>query len=122
MKFTKTHEWVDNADEIATVGISEFAQREVGDIVYVELPTVGHQLKAGDEAVVIESTKAAVDIYSPLTGEIIAVNTALKDAPEKINQSPESEGWLFKIRLEDPSELHGLLDKAHYSAYISEKE
>ena len=119
MKFTQTHEWIELDDQIATVGISDFAQKELGDAVYVELPTIGHQLQGGDEAVVIESTKAAVDIYSPISGEVVSVNEVLYTAPETINRSPEAEGWLFKLRIHDLGELESLMDKASYTSYLS---
>lgn len=114
IKFTETHEWIIVEDKIATVGITDHAQKELGEVVYVELPTIGYSLHAGDEAVVVESTKAAVDIYSPLSGEITAINTSLLEAPQKVNESAESEGWLFKLRLSNPQELDSLLDKSPF--------
>lgn len=118
MKFSKTHEWVKTEEEIASVGISDYAQKELGDIVYVELPAVGHAIEAGDMAVVLESTKAAVDIYSPISGEVVAVNEELRTHPEKINLSAEDQGWLFKLRLKRPQELATLMDATSYRAYI----
>jgi glycine cleavage system H protein len=111
MKFSQTHEWVQAEGAIATVGISDAAQKEIGEIVYVELPVVGRTLQAGEEAVVLESTKAAVDIYSPVSGKITAVNEQLRTNPEKINQAAESEGWLFKLHLHNPEELSLLTQK-----------
>ena len=102
MEFTKTHEWVDIENGIATFGISAFAQKELGDIVYVELPKIGASFKQGDPIVILESTKAAIDIYSPISGVITAVNLALKEAPELVNTSPENAGWLVKLKV-DPS-------------------
>jgi glycine cleavage system H protein len=118
MKYTESHEWVVLDGEIATVGISDYAQKELGDIVYVELPVEGHSVKAGDEAVVLESTKAAVDIYTPVSGEIAAINSSLREYPEKVNNSPQSEGWLFKIKVKSPGELDKLMDEKAYQKYI----
>lgn len=116
MWFTKTHEWIEQEGEVAKVGVTEFAQKELGDIVYVELPQDGKSVKAGEVIVVLESTKAAADVYAPLSGKIIAVNEALKNAPEKINQSAEGEGWLIKMSIDNPSELQQLMDRQAYSA------
>jgi len=118
MKFTSTHEWIDTANHIATIGITDYAQKELGDIVYVELPKVGSQLKAGEEAVVLESTKAAVDLYSPLSGEVIEVNQTLREKPENINLSPSKQGWLFKIRISNPKEVDQLMDETAYNDLI----
>jgi glycine cleavage system H protein len=116
MKFSQTHEWVETDGQTATIGISDYAQKELGEIVYVELPKLGHSVKAKEEAVVIESTKAAVDIYSPISGEIIAVNDTLRENPEKINSSAELEGWLFKLRLHNPQEIDLLMSEPAYRA------
>jgi glycine cleavage system H protein len=116
MKFSDTHEWITVTDNIGTVGISQHAQHELGDIVYIELPQVGKKIKAGDEAAVLESTKAAADVYSPVSGTITEVNTQLNDAPEMVNQSPENEGWIFKITVDIPAELDKLKDSAEYLA------
>lgn len=121
MKFTESHEWVEINGETATVGISDYAQKELGDIVFVELPLEGRHVKAGAEAVVIESTKAAVDIYSPVSGEITEINTSLREYPEKVNNSPEGEGWLFKVKFENKQELNALMDAPAYHDYISKK-
>ena len=118
MKFTETHEWIDIKDGMGTVGVTEYAQKELGDIVYVELPIVGKEIKKGQEAVVLESTKAAADVYSPVSGKIIEVNQALNDASELINIFPEKDGWLFKIALSDPNEIDSLLDKETYQANL----
>ncbi len=109
MKFTETHEWIQVNGDIGTVGITEHAQKELGEVVYVELPAVGKQAKAGQEIAVLESTKAAADIYSPVSGEIVEVNQM-----PPINSSPEKEGWLFKIKLSDPDDLKSLLDRKQY--------
>lgn len=113
-KFTESHEWIDIEDNIGTVGVTSHAQKELGDIVFVELPKANRIVKAGEEAAVLESTKAAADVYSPVTGEIIEVNTQLKEASDLINRSPEKEGWLFKIKLHHPDELDKLLDNETY--------
>jgi glycine cleavage system H protein len=119
MKYTESHEWIVMEKEVGTVGISHFAQKELGEVVYLELPFVGKKIKAGDEIAVLESTKAAADIYSPVSGEIIAVNQALKEGLHLLNQSPETEGWLFKIKTTVPEELQQLLEKDAYLAMIS---
>lgn len=117
MKFTKSHEWIEIDDHTGTVGVTNHAQKELGEIVFVELPKVGKSIKAGEEAVVLESTKAAADVYTPVSGEIIQVNTALQDAAELVNRSAENEGWLFKIKLSDLSEVENLMDAEAYTAY-----
>lgn len=118
MRYTESHEWVILEDNIATIGITDYAQKELGDIVYVELPHVGHNVSAGEEVVVVESTKAAVDIYSPLTGEITEINNSLKENPEKINKESETEGWLYKLRLGNLNEVNALLDLSSYEKLI----
>ena len=118
MKYTEAHEWMKVEGDEATVGITDYAQKELGDIVYVELPVEGHAVNKGDEVVVLESTKAAIDIYTPLSGEITAANTLLREYPEKINQSAEGEGWFFKIKVGDRAELEGLMDAEAYKSYI----
>jgi glycine cleavage system H protein len=118
MKFKETHEWVDVKGDEALVGISMYAQKELGDIVYIELPRLGAKIKVGDEIAVLESTKSAVDIYSPLSGEIIEVNTQLKEFPSKINSSPEKEGWICKIKIENLKELDHFLDEKVYRTLI----
>ncbi len=111
MKFTPTHEWIVIIDGIGTVGITEYAKSELGEVVYVELPSRGQSVSAGQEVAVLESTKAAADIYSPVSGEIIAINEPLSQDVRALNQAPETEGWLFKIRLSQPSEVDQLLDE-----------
>lgn len=111
MKYTETHEWLDDQGK---VGITLHAQKELGDIVYVELPQVGSVVKAGDQIAVLESTKAAVDVYSPVSGKIIAVNDKLKEESGLINSSPQNEGWIFKIELGDAKEKDQLLDEEKY--------
>ncbi len=119
MRFTESHEWVKVSEGEATIGITEYAQGELGEVVYVELPEVGREIKAGEEAAVLESTKAAADAYSPLTGTITAVNEALSDEPELLNHSPEIQGWLFKIKMSDPSEYDNLMDEEAYNKIIA---
>lgn len=114
IKFTETHEWISVQDGVGTVGITQYAQKELGDIVYVELPKTGKSISAGQEIVVLESTKAAADVYSPVSGDIIDVNTSLTDETNLINQSPEERGWLLKIRLKNPEELDKLMDRNAY--------
>ena len=119
MKFSETHEWIDVSGKIGTVGVTHFAQKELGDIVYVELPKVGKQVKAGEQAAVLESTKAAADVYSPVSGVILGVNETLTSASELVNQAPETKGWLFKIELSNPRELDTLLDEKNYRSKSS---
>lgn len=118
-KFAETHEWIDVKDDTGTIGISNYAQKELGDIVFIELPQVGKQVKAGQLAAVLESTKAAADVYAPVSGIIVEVNGALLTTPELVNQSSESEGWLFKIKLENQKELDNLADQADYQKKFS---
>ncbi len=119
MKYSESHEWVVIEEEAATVGISDHAQKELGEVVFIQLPSVGDQLQAGQEAVVLESTKAAADIYSPVSGSITAVNTKLNEDPSLLNRSPEEEGWLFKIALDNLDELEPLLERSQYLQLIS---
>ena len=119
MKFTETHEWIDVKDGIGTVGISNHAQKELGDIVFVELPKLNKTIKAGEEAAVLESTKAAADVYAPVSGTIVEVNSDLSTASELVNQSPENQGWLFKIKLSAPNELETLMNEKDYQSKFS---
>jgi glycine cleavage system H protein len=114
-KYTTEHEWVRlEEDETATIGITHYAQEHLGDIVFVQLPEVGSRLDQGEEAVVIESVKAAADIKMPLSGEVVAVNDALGSAPETVNSDPMGAGWMLKVKPDDPSALDTLLDQAAY--------
>lgn len=115
--YTEDHEWINVDGDIGTVGISTYAAKALGDVVYVELPEASAEFSKGDDASVVESVKAASDVYAPVSGEITAANAALEDAPETVNSSPEGEGWFFKIKLSDPSELDGLMDAAKYKTY-----
>jgi glycine cleavage system H protein len=117
--FTKDHEWIDVDGETATVGITDYAQGQLGDVVFVEVPAAGTQVKAGGEAAVVESVKAASDVYSPVSGEVTEGNAALADQPDLVNSAPEGEGWFFKLRLADPAELNGLMDGDAYQAFIA---
>jgi glycine cleavage system H protein len=116
--FTKDHEWVRIDGDIAVVGITEHAQEQLGDVVFVELPAIGRTVSQGGEAAVVESVKAASEVYAPLGGEIIEGNSALEDNPALVNQDAEGEGWFFKLRLSDPAEAEGLMDRAAYEAYL----
>src|SRR5688500_9122575 len=116
--FTREHEWIRVDGDVATVGISDHAQQALGDIVFAEAPEAGRQLAKGQEAAVVESVKAASDVYSPVGGEVIEGNSALADDPELINRDPEGEGWFFKLRLSDPSELVGLMSEADYREWV----
>lgn len=122
MKYTETHEWVQIEGKQATVGVTQYAQKELGDVVYVELPKIGKSVEAGKEAAVLESTKAAADVYTPLSGIVLDVNQQLVQTPELINQAPEAGGWLFKIELSKPEEVNQLLDKASYDRLINGNE
>ncbi len=120
MKFTDSHEWVElEGKGIARIGITTYAQKELGDIVYAELPLVGKQVNATQEVAVLESTKAAADIYSPVSGTIAEVNQKLTSSPELINQSPEQEGWIYKIQLSNAAEVDLLMDQAEYQAMLN---
>lgn len=118
--YSKEHEWVQVDGDSATVGITNYAQGQLGDVVYVELPEPGKSLTAGKEAAVVESVKAASDVYAPISGEVIENNQALVDDPSLINQSPEKDGWFFRISIKDSGELAGLMDAAAYEKYVKE--
>lgn len=118
LKFTEDHEWVRVDGDVGAIGISDYAQQQLGDVVFVELPAVGKSLAKGDEAAVVESVKAASEVYSPVDGEIIAVNEALNDNPGLINADAMGDGWFVKIKLTDASQLDGLMDEAGYKAYV----
>ena len=121
LKYAATHEWVrDEGDGTVTVGITDHAQDSLGDVVYVELPEVGASVAAADEIAVVESVKAASDIYAPVSGEVIAVNELLEDEPDTVNNSPYEDGWFFRIRMDDATELDHLLDADSYSASVEE--
>ncbi|GAB5352960.1 glycine cleavage system protein GcvH [Qipengyuania sp. 483] len=115
--FTDEHEWIDLEGETATVGITDFAQGQLGDIVFVELPDVGTMVEKGKDAAVVESVKAASDVYAPLSGEVVEVNDSLEDDPALVNSSPEEDGWFFKMTVSDKSELDGLMDDKAYKSF-----
>ncbi len=119
MKYTESHEWIDTQSGIGTVGITDHAQKELGEVVFVELPAVGKHVQAGEEIAVLESTKAAADIYAPVSGEIVAINQKLGDFVHYINTSAEKEGWLFKIKLSAPAELDALLESEEYLQMVN---
>ncbi len=123
MKFLKSHEWVEVLDDgTARVGITDHAQELLGDMVYVELPEVGQALSTGEECAVVESVKAASDVYSPLSGEVVEVNEELADTPDLVNHHPYGDGWLFRIKIEESAELDELLDADAYAEFIAEED
>ncbi|MBV1869389.1 MAG: glycine cleavage system protein GcvH [Gammaproteobacteria bacterium] len=122
LKYLASHEWARLEGDIVTVGISDHAQEAMGDLVYVELPDMGAELHANDEAGVVESVKAASDIYAPVSGTVVAINETLEDAPELVNQNPYYDGWLFQIKLTDPAELEDMLTAEDYKAQLDEEE
>lgn len=121
LKYASSHEWVrSEGNGVYTVGITEHAQDLLGDMVFVELPDVGDTVAQGDDVAVAESVKAASDIYAPISGEVVAINEALNDAPETVNSAPYTDGWMFRIKAADEAEVAGLLDAAGYAASIAE--
>jgi glycine cleavage system H protein len=118
-RYTKDHEWIRLDGEAATVGITEHAQSQLGDVVYVELPAVGKTFAAGAEAAVVESVKAASEVYAPASGEVVAVNAALADAPATVNEDAEGKGWFLKLKLSDPAELDRLMTAQQYKDYVA---
>jgi glycine cleavage system H protein len=120
-RYTKDHEWIKLDGQVGTIGITDYAQAELGDVVFVELPKPGAQVRAGQSFGTVESVKAVSESFSPVSGEVVETNPALADSPEKINQDPHGAAWLVKVRLADPKEISGLMDAAAYQAYIAEK-
>ncbi|HEY4164239.1 MAG TPA: glycine cleavage system protein GcvH [Dongiaceae bacterium] len=118
VRYTKEHEWVKVDGDVATVGISPYAQEQLGDVVFVELPEVGKKVEKGKELAVVESVKAASEVYSPIGGEVVEVNAALSDAPDTVNADALGKGWFAKLKLANRSELDGLMDEAAYKAYV----
>jgi glycine cleavage system H protein len=118
LKYTNDHEWIRAEGDSGTIGISDYAQGQLGDIVYVELPAVGATLKKGDQFAVVESVKAASEVYAPVSGTVSEVNAALADDPAKVNAAPTDDGWFVKLTLSDPGELDGLMDEAAYADFI----
>jgi glycine cleavage system H protein len=118
IKFSEDHEWILIEGETGTVGVTDYAQEQLGDVVFVELPEVGKTLAKGDEAAVVESVKAASELYAPVSGEVTEANDALAEDPAQVNSDPMGAGWFFKIRITAPAELDGLMDEAAYKAYV----
>lgn len=118
VKFTKDHEWIAVSGTTGRVGITIYAQSQLGDLVYVEVPAIGKALTKGGEAAVVESVKAASEVYAPVSGKVTAANDALADAPETVNADAEGEGWLYEMEIADPAELGDLMDRAGYDAYV----
>ena len=121
MKFSKEHEWIRVEGGVATIGITQHAAEQLGDLVFVDLPDVGKTVAPGDEAAVVESVKAASEVYAPVSGEVVEVNSVLADEPGKVNESPEGDGWFMKLKLSDAAELDGLMDEAAYKAFVEEQ-
>ncbi|MBM3502855.1 MAG: glycine cleavage system protein GcvH [Alphaproteobacteria bacterium] len=119
LKYTQEHEWILRDGNVGVVGITDYAQGQLGDVVYVELPSAGTEIEAGGQAAIVESVKAASEVYSPVSGKVVAVNDDLADNPGLVNESAEGDGWFFRIELGDPSELDDLMDKAAYDAFIA---
>ena len=118
LKFTEEHEWIKVDGDVGMVGISDYAQEQLGDIVFVDLPEIGRIVAQGDEAAVIESVKAASEVYAPIDGEVIEVNAALADEPGKVNEDAQGAGWFLKLKISDPSQLEGLMAAADYQSYV----
>ena len=121
LRFTKDHEWIRQDGDTAVIGITDYAQQQLGDIVYVELPAVGTTVEAGKEAAVVESAKAASEVYAPVSGEVVAVNEAIAGDPAKVNADPLGEGWFLTVKLADPKALDGLMDEAAYQKFVAEQ-
>jgi glycine cleavage system H protein len=121
LRVTRDHEWIRLDGDIAVIGITDYAQQQLGDVVYVELPEVGHTLDKGKEAAVVESAKAASEVYAPVSGEVIAVNDALVNDPAKVNADPMGEGWFLKLRVADAKELDALMDEGTYRKFVAEQ-
>ena len=120
-RFTRDHEWVRQEGDVAVVGITDYAQSQLGDVVYVELPEIGRTVAQGKEAAVVESAKAASEVYAPVSGEVVAVNDAIVGDPAMVNADAMGEGWFLKLRLADPKELDALMDEAAYEAFVAEQ-
>jgi len=119
VKYTRDHEWIRIEGDVAVIGITDYAQTQLGDVVYVELPAPGRRVEQGQEAAVVESVKAASEVYAPVSGEVIAVNDALTGEPGKVNLDPQGEGWFLKLRMADPKELAALMDEKAYAAFVA---
>lgn len=121
-RYTKDHEWIDVHGEVGTIGLTDYAQRQLGDIVFLDLPSVGAKLEAGAPLGAVESVKAASDIYAPVSGEVVETNRELQNAPEKVNADPHGAGWLVKVRIRNPAELDGLIKATDYQASLPATE
>jgi glycine cleavage system H protein len=121
-RYTKQHEWTDAKGDVATIGITDYAQHELGDVVFAELPKVGAKVEAGKSFGTVESVKAVSEIYSPVTGEVTEINGTLHDTPETINSDPHNAGWLIKVKLANPAEVKDLMDAKAYEAFIADAE
>lgn len=119
LKFTEDHEWIRIDGDIGTVGITDYAQEQLGDVVFVEVPEVGKELTKGDEAAVVESVKAASEVYAPLDGEVTEVNDSLADEPSLVNSAAMADGWFYKLKLADKGQLEGLMDEAAYKEFVA---
>jgi glycine cleavage system H protein len=120
-RFTKDHEWVRQEGGVAVIGISDYAQQQLGDVVYVELPEIGRKVEQGKEAAVVESAKAASEVYAPVSGEVVAVNDTILGNPALVNEDAMGEGWFIKVRLADPRQLDALMDETAYDAFVAEQ-
>ena len=118
IKYTKDHEWVRVDGDVGTIGVTDYAQEQMGDVVFVELPAVGRRVETGDDAAVVESVKAASEIYAPVAGEVIEANQAVVDDPSLVNSDATGQGWFMKLRIADPGELDGLMDEAAYQSFV----
>ncbi len=120
LRYTKDHEWIRQDGDIVVIGITDYAQSQLGDVVYVELPEIGRRIEQGNEAAVVESAKAASEVYAPVSGEVVAVNDAIAADPAKVNADAMGEGWFIKLRLSDHKQLEALMDEAAYEAFVAE--
>jgi glycine cleavage system H protein len=120
MRYTKDHEWISVADGVGTVGISDYAQGQLGDVVFVELPEVGKVVAKGDEVAVVESVKAASEVYAPVDGTVVEVNDALAENPALVNEAAQGKGWFVRLKLSEPAQVDGLLDQAGYDAFLKD--
>jgi len=121
LRFTKDHEWIRLDGDTAVIGITDYAQQQLGDIVYVELPAPGARVEAGKEAAVVESAKAASEVYAPVSGEVVAVNDVIASDPAKVNADPMGDGWFLSVKLDDPKALDALMDEAAYEKFVAEQ-
>ena len=122
LRYTKDHEWIRVDGDLAVVGITDYAQSQLGDVVYVELPEIGRRVEQGEEAAVVESVKAASEVYAPVSGEVVEVNEALAADPARVNADPIGEGWFIKLRLDDPKQLDTLMDEEAYKRFVVEQQ